>query len=368
MLPISFLEKTDNSIIFDIPIGKPNPHQKCTIGEDTRERVLQQAYKSNTCWYYTFNFIRKRIGKEPCEELVKEREIEKICSERRKAHTKHENSLPAIADQLQNEIGIQFLGGIDLENAKLLLKNKKILESLETPEALEGCPSLIPFLEEFLQEGKCKDMHEFLLNKKFVVRNEINLNFIKNFNVNFEDFIENEISSKNGYKKINWNKRDITSKAGILDFFARDVSAQVYGLKKSSWSPLKGIDGLILELNTKGPLFIGGAIGQTAYVDKPYKMNQKIAERDVYAWKPGAKRHTISHSAHAVLLVGAKKIQDKSYIYFVDSKDAGDPKDKSQQKIYMISYTNLTSNICDLHGRMMQDSIVGYAYHGDFKI
>ena len=189
MLPISILENTDHSIVYEIPAGKPNPSQKYSLAEETQDRVYQEAYKGNTCWYYTLNFIRNRIGKVPSDELLKEREIEKLSSVRRKAQTAHENSLPAIANQLQGEIGMRMLKGIDVEKAKWYIKNRAIIQPiLETPETLDGAPSLFPFIEEFLREGKCKNMHEFLFNKKSVKRNEINIEFLSKFNINPEQF------------------------------------------------------------------------------------------------------------------------------------------------------------------------------------
>ena len=84
MLSLSLLENNKNAILYEIPHGKPDPNQKCTLGDDTRDRVFQSAYKSNTCWYYNMNFIRMRICNDPCEELLKERENEKLCSQEEK--------------------------------------------------------------------------------------------------------------------------------------------------------------------------------------------------------------------------------------------------------------------------------------------
>ncbi|MGZ6298579.1 MAG: hypothetical protein ACXWM2_04245 [Parachlamydiaceae bacterium] len=369
MLTISTLENTSSGVLYEIPAGKPNPKQKCNVGEDTRDRVLQSAYKGNTCWYYTLNFLRKRIGNDPPEELRKESEIEKLCSQRRKAQTNHENSLPVTVTLLSTQIGLKTLRAIDFEEAKLFIEKRNAIQPiLDSAEALEGQPSRFAFIKEFLKQKKHKNMLDFLLEKKFSRRNEINIKFLSSLNINVEKLFTEEMSEKNGYQKRNWENLDVVEKGGILDYFARDVSAKAYGLKRSSWAPSKGIEGLIEELKKNGPLFVGGAIGRSAYIDEPFKMSQKLAGRDIYAWRPGAKRYIIAFSCHAVLLVGAKKIQDKTYAYFIDCIDPSDPKDKSKQKIYMVSFANLTSHICDLHGRMAQNSPVAYAYYGNFKI
>ena len=96
-------------------------------------------------------------------------------------------------------------------------------------------------------------------------------------------------------------------------------------------------------------------------------MSQKISTRDIYAWRPGAERDE-SIAGHSALLVGVKKIQEKAFAYFIDPNDSSDPLDKYKQKIYMISFTNLTSNICSLTGCKELDSEIGYAYSGNFKV
>ena len=146
------------------------------------------------------------------------------------------------------------------------------------------------------------------------------------------------------------------------------MTAVEYGLQKSDWTLASGITGLLQELKRAGPLAIGGAFGPPAYVEAPFKMREQIAGRDIYAWRPGAKRHPIRLETHSVLLIGAKKTQDKALVYFIDPTDPSDPHDRSTQKIYMISFTNLTSNISDLHNRLNPESPFGYAHHGSFQI
>ncbi len=367
MLSLSILERTDTSILYEIPPGKPDPKQKRTIDEDTRNRVTQLAYKGNTCWYYTLKFIRQQIGKKPCEELTKARRVEELCSLRRKAYTYHKNSLPAIAGQLFTKKGSEFLCSIDLAKAKYFVENKQIIQPMmEAPETLEGGPSLFPFIEEFVKESKDSNMREFLLNKKFNERNRIDLDFLTNLGTNIKEIFASEITTANGYEKNHCKTLNKLEKSSLLGFFACKISAEAYGLQKSSWTPLQKVDSLIKELQIKGPLYVGGNLGRPTYVDEPFKMRQKISGRDIYAWRPGGSRNP--ELGHAVLLIGAKKVQDKAFVYFIDSIDPSDPKDRSKQKIYMMSFANFTANICDLHGRSLQNSPVGYAYHGTFKM
>lgn len=368
-LPISILQRTDSSIIYELPAGKPNPHLERPIGEDTRERVLQLACKGNMCWYYTFRLIAPHIGKKAPKELAKERKLEKACSLHRKAQTAHINSLPAITDQLHTEMGFKTLKNIDIKKAEFFIKNRTELQPiLETEQTLEGLPSLFPFLEEFLKEGIHKNMHEFLLNKKFSKLNQNCIDFLHHSNVDIEESLKSEISAKNGYDAVDWQKLDVIKKAAFLDILVRNVVAKAYNLQKASWTPSKGIDSLIVQLKAVGPLYIGGSFGKFVYVNEPFKMSQKISERDIYAWRPKAQRHAITFSGNSVLLIGAEKVQRKAFVYYIDSDDPSDPKNRSKQKIYKISFENLTSHICDLHGRFRDDSPVGYAYHGSFNI
>lgn len=372
MTSLACLKNTETSILYSMPAGKPNPSKPCPLENDKRDRVMQLAYKGNTCWYYVLNYIRMRIGKNPCAELKLAREIEARCSAHRKAITKHELSLPAIADQLSTERGKKMLEEIDQNTANFFKNNwKMIAPTIETPEALEGCPSLLPSLEEFLKRNKEKNMYEFFLWKKFTLRIELHTKFLQSFDVDPQKEFEAEITKKNGYdpKRYQWKTLDLTEKAALLDFFTRKLSAEKYGLTKSKWTPLSGIDGLISELKEHGPLSIGGIFGHTAYVDKPFKTSQTIASREIYGWKPGAQRQELTVAGHSVLLIGAEKVQDKAYVYFIDPIDTSNPKDISKQRIFKISFANLESSICDLHGRLTLDSpeAVGYAYHGNFK-
>lgn len=356
MLPISILEKTSTGIIYEIPPGKPDPEQKCNIDKETRSRVLQSGLKGATCWYYAFNFLRKRIGKNPCVGLEIARAIEKACSQRRKEQAAYDNAFPVSIAELYSKSDARLMKKLNLKTAKLFLESQTS-SSFALSETLEGRSSLIPYIKEFLREKKYKNMHEFLIYKRVSKTVEINIKFLSNFKTDIHKMTEHE----------HWKKFDIEQQAAVLDTYVRDLSADLYMLKKSSWKPLQGIDALCNALKEKGPLMILGDFGVSAYADEPFKMSQQINSRDIYAWSPGSERNK-SLAGHAVLLVGSKKIQDKAFVYFIDPNDPSDPLDRSKQKIYMISFTNLTSNICDIIGHKKPDSNAEYAYYGDFKI
>lgn len=83
-MSIRILEQSVNSLVYELPHGKPNPNEEFCIGQDDRARVRQKAQTTSACQYYVLNYLRLRIGKHPGKDLMQEREIEKICSLRRK--------------------------------------------------------------------------------------------------------------------------------------------------------------------------------------------------------------------------------------------------------------------------------------------
>ncbi len=360
MLQISILERTDTSILYELPAGKPDPRQPCTTGHDTRNRVMQTACKSGTCWYYVFNFIRKRIGTNPCKELLQEREIEKLYSSHRKALTRVDES------HMKEE---QFFNGIDTERARFFINNKEKLQTfLKNAVSPDLFPNMFALLEEFLKESKYTNMDDFLRMKKLTEGVEITTEFLAKKGIDVTQFSETWSCCSKEDERTDRELSEVELKSSFLDALVISIAAVEYGLQKSGWTLVSGITGLLQELKRAGPLAIGGAFGPPAYVEAPFKMREQISGRDIYAWRPGAKRHPTRLESHSVLLIGAKKTQDKALVYFIDPTDPSDPQDRSSQKIYMISFANLTSNISDLHNRLNPESPFGYAHHGSFQI
>lgn len=122
-----------------------------------------------------------------------------------------------------------------------------------------------------------------------------------------------------------------------------------FGLKISGWTPENGIDGLIVSLKAHGPLAIKGLFGKHIYKEAPFAMKDLIASKEIYAWPKGAPLSEQSNSCNSVVIIGAKKVTEKGYVYFVDPQDANDPNDLSIQKIYLISFERFCNNLYDLH-------------------
>lgn len=357
MLPLWCLESTDNRILYEFPEGKPNPREKCTIGEERRERVLQSTQKGACCYYYAFNYLRRRIGKQSCRELRSQRRIERACSQLRKKLTEYDSSFPIHINELYSKTDTTMLQRMDRRRAQSFLDSLNPSVGPEV-QSQEVCTSIIPCVEEFLKSEEFENLHQFLLSKRAQFLIELNMEFLAVFPTNVETMIQD----------IKWQQLCLEQKAASLSAFVRDLHADLYGLERSKWDSLKDIDKLIVELKEKGPLMIQGDFGMKAYIDPPVAMKQ-IGERDIYAWKPGAKRYE-SMDGHTVILVGAEKTQKIGLVFFIDPADPSDPKDRTQQKIYAISFKNFTSNIRDLIGFKSFEPGIGHAYHsnGNFKI
>lgn len=348
---ITVLDKTENSIIYQIPSGKPDPNEECTLGKDERKRIWQPAYKDNTCSWYTMNFLRKRIGKKPCKELQNEREFEKLASKRRKELSKLNASLPYFAELIHMKDYEDFLKKFTKETAKKWLNDKKDYEktlSMMIPEECKHKPSLFPELEQF-QKSELENLYDYFFQKKYVGMYEINLAFFKNVKCNIEERFNEDVIQNKDFKDTygdNWKKLPFFPKMHYMDQLAIRICHEKFGLKPSSWVISDSIESLIDQFKEHGPLSAFGRFGSPAYKDKPFKTSLKIKDRDIYGWKPNAIREEDSNMAHCVLLIGANSV-GKGLVYFIDCADPSDPDDPSIQKIYAMSFKTFTSNLYD---------------------
>ena len=101
--------------------------------------------------FLAFNFLRKRIGKNPCAELLNERAIEKACSERRKEQTIYDDAFPVSIAELYSKSDSSVLQRLDLKNAQIFLKSQ-LSSSCNISETLEGRSSIVPYIQEFIKE------------------------------------------------------------------------------------------------------------------------------------------------------------------------------------------------------------------------
>lgn len=346
---------SSTEILYDLPSGKPDPNQKRPTGIDTRDRIKQSVQKNGfTCPYYVFNRIRDRIGKKFDISLKKEREAEILCSLYRKAITQDDIKHTTVTHILKNPLS---------HDQKLVLLN--ILNEEEKNDAA----AMLFEAMKYVSIKNFKGLEQFLNEKRQMDAIKISENFLKSLNIDYKSIITKEIGKQVTYT-LTW---DIIEEHYPLDFrstmfcsFAQLAMAEKYGLKKSSWRPGE-IETLIKELQDHGPLAIGGKLGRPFYVDAPFKTGEMLGDSSVYGFKPGAKRQEHLDS-HMVLVVGAKKIDSKEYVFIIDPNDECDPKSKDTKRVYKISHKNFCENVTDFHGRPSQywSSEVGFAHYGNF--
>lgn len=345
-MSLRILEKTSTSIIYEMPPGKPDPSQACSIGEDTRERVFQSARKGGHCAYYAFNFLRDRIGKYPAPELEEKRAVEKACSDYRKS-----------IDLFNKKMGCSLSDLHSSENQQRLALTKDEARSFIAnnigKKADDRCKLALTQMSEFIRDKRFTNFSDFLINRYCEGVTEICRTFSQRVGHDISKQLEDP----------DFQSWSICERGVVLLAEMRALQARLYGLSTSSWDPSKDIDSLIQELQVKGPLIVTARVGKTFYVDEPQEIAEQIQDRKVFGWKVGSQRSEKQNTVNSTLLVGARRMAEKAYVYYIDSLDPSDPKDKSVQKIYKISFDNLRRNILPLDGVSKEHSKAGYAYY-----
>lgn len=127
------------------------------------------------------------------------------------------------------------------------------------------------------------------------------------------------------------------------------------------------IDILISILDKDGPFSLGGEFGKPHYEGTPLKSQSQEARRDIFFWKPESFIKSIV-TCHTILVIGAKKLSGKEYVYYIDSADPSDP--ENSQPIYMMSYKRMKQSASDLLGFQIKGrrSIHGFGYHRPSEI
>lgn len=360
LVSVQTLKSSEDFILYQLPVGKPDPSQNCVFGEvDKRDRVFQSAQKGNECWFYAAKMISPRAPKNPgsfknpCHYLEKLRGKEQLCSLRRKETLK--------ADELL-KFGNRFFPfvkldlpayekdwDINFEKAQFLITRNEIEDSTKS------------IFKEFVQQKKSLTVHKFLLER----RNDVFLKKIKIFEKFIKSFCE---SNKINYdiSTISLAQTDLEKYGYLYCLVQMFTMKRGYDLRNALWNPTLTIDKLFNEVVEKGPLIVHGYIGQIYYFDDPVEMKDKIGGKSIYYWPKGSKRILDTGQkikmSHQVVLVGVNKA--KSQVYFVDPKDPSDPKKTELQKIYTISYPNLTQNTLDMYPGMGGDKI--YSFYSQF--
>lgn len=354
MLPIKILERTDHSILYELPPGKPDPKQPCVKGLESRDRVYQTSNKGPNCYYYALNMIRRRIGKNPAQEFHQERRIEKLCSEWRKTIQKLDDSFPISIVALSIQDVKSNFEKWDKSTVAQILKN----QVFDPMWGFQHEQSGKLMMQAFTEQEEHANFYAFVLAERGKLAMGLNIDFLRKTAPEIIEQIEKGYASR---------RSSLVTKADLYQATTRDCLPDFYNLRFSVWQPDSGIEGLISELKASGPLVVLGKFGRDLYAEEPVKLSNPIADRDIYGWKKGAKRVDFI-AGHVILLVGAKVKEGTTHVYFIDPNDPSDPADRSVQRIYAISYENLRNHICDRTGVQRSTSKIGFAIHGKFQI
>jgi len=364
---ISILANTIDFILLELPPGKPDPKSLCTPETllcDSRPRVVQNAYKSNTCGYYALNTVRNRIGKNPSSELIDQRYIEQHCSERRKKLSKHEDSLPDVFDQINDPKVKSLFSKWNKKNIGTAEPYLKLFDSLSA----KASNSLRPYIKDFCLQSDSKSFYDYVEFRKMAPRAELNDEFFKKVKRNPEVMYEearliDPVNYNRQFGNLKWKDLRSEDRLSLNDRYAMTASSESYGLKKSFWSPCQSIDMLINSLKKQGPLVVAGFFGNPMYSEEPTKMKMSFKGLSFFSWRPGT-RVKDKAIGHVITIIGAQKL-GTGLVFYVDPVDSSDPKKTQAQKIYVISYKALIENVVNLSANWLGDAVespAGYAW------
>jgi len=338
------------------------------------------------------NMLRKRIGPNPDSDYVEARRIEKLCSDFYKRQITFSEDLKGRKNFIS---GVLSSGPIPDGNRdtiiktyflpNFLAKQKTGQTGLLTTDLTKAYgPNIISFIEEYCAQVEFDNIDDFFEKKRSSSEKTSCLQFLNTDGISFEKLYHEKTRQKlrqhlevNSirYKNASPEERELffSTTASILipswekfveEFHASTLfglsffaAAIAFGFKVSDWTPSQSIDSLQKHLKSEGALIVAGFYGKSFYSKDPF-VAQSIAERPIYGWKPTDRislEKMLEHygivAGHTIVVIGAAQGGAKGgFVYFVDPKDGSDPQNPLQQRVYMISYENFTSNIGNSEG------------------
>jgi len=344
--------------------------------QNERPRVFREGYKGGFPWYKALSLLKPPVGTNPPPELLKIKEIEDIFSE---CYQKMEKAnkleyIPGKKDipKLPENCPYYFF---DQKNIQFFLDKSNDFGTLfyHIDTERKG----VKQIEKFLQQSEYSNFGDFidaknrnraLLDLKrdaiFNIKNEAIIDLLDTFDLDPEKLYEQDCKvdpEKCSAFGVPWNELSTTVKYSVLQTYLKRISIHKNEFKISRWKPQDNVSVLIKELQEYGPLCVGANLGPQTYESPPLKLERAV-DRDIYYWKKGSTR--TSQIANAVLIVGARA---SGYVYIVDPQDSSNPSNVEEQRIYVISYKNLITNVLDLESvyRKKAPNGIGYAIYAN---
>jgi hypothetical protein len=323
-------------IIFCPPLaGKPDTRFPLDpLLRTPRPRTFQPPQKGDTCLYYAMLRIRMRVGKKPTEQFAVLREAEKSASAWRKGKSRIDENFKWKLSFAQQEAPVYGL--VTKKNIAAVLKEADDL-------LLPGNKEKVCALYEEFSKSTFDDLLDFVKAHYYTELCMHDQAYLSEHRIPLEYLYNSEIESALSCK---WEDLDALTKTHMIANCVFRVTYEKYGLRKSSWHPSHPIHELGNQIEAHGPHMILGQFGEEFYEQGPF-LARKIQERGIYGWRPHAKRIDKGRDLHGIVLVGVDC--DKEHVFFIDPINSSDPKHPMKEKIYVISYGNLRSNIFSIY-------------------
>ncbi|VVC74875.1 hypothetical protein AQUSIP_01490 [Aquicella siphonis] len=135
----------------------------------------------------------------------------------------------------------------------------------------------------------------------------------------------------------------------FYDILIENVFAPLMSLRKASWHPRDGVEGLKESLRQQGAHYFMGKFGSCFYSEKPREFkSESTAERKVYYFNKNKYIGDISPFTHAIIVDQVKKVNGVEMVFFRDPGYAS--RESAPEKIFMLSYETFVNRLTDYQG------------------
>lgn len=319
------------------PPGKPDSKKLPDSTSKQRPRIVQSPQKGDTCMYYALQILRnerKPINHPQAPSHLQPSAAEKSISKYRKIQTRIDQYFPM--DNARFLAGRTASGVFTQTDALSFM-----VKHLHRKDLKEVLDSLYNALTIFCEQDEDDDFFHFMeeLHSQKIMQARLSL------------------LKENGITLPFHATKDVKRLQFAIENQVKCLMAYIYKVRKSPWHPLQPIEKLIENLNLYGPHLVIGKFGQNFYQTEAIKLPETIAGRTILGWPGHVTRINENEAAfHAVVIVGATVKEEERCVYFVDPLDGSDPSDINTQKIYEISYQELTTSIANSLGIQQRTS------------
>lgn len=353
-------------VIYNIPLGKPDPSLECPEGQDTRPRVRREAAEQSLCFFVAAQVLRKHTGPKFCTALKSLQAFDQALNQLLDEQARHEASIKVINDEFSDNWKTFDKEAVK-QNFSILISKIKFFTENNDSKQKRHFQETATFWANFLKQDRHQSLYDYFWDLKFRPRAQIQLTFMRatgcsNAEIALQLMQYANENQGNLLRKAGDTFEEIPPKewGGLMQLAVQMGAAIHYGIEPSLWMPSEDFSGFLQKLREHGPLLVMGDLGFHVYLSDPSKLQEKWGSREVYAWKPGTpktKNLSVSHTVTVIGAVRGPETANGGYVYFLDPRNISDPHQPTLDKIYKISYKNLRENMVPF----------GYLYHGTNK-